>query len=184
PSTALKFFLPLAKGKVLDAGCGNGRNAEVLAETSEVCAIDVSPKMVSLAKKRLGKKAEVERADLKKLPFEDKAFDAVFCLAVLHHFSPKEQGKALKETERVLKKDGFLCLAVWNRCQKRFRNKPKELNVPWGEHERYYYLFDETELIALLEKNGFRTTELFYEKNGRKEEREKAQNLCVAAKKR
>jgi len=59
-------LLPEVKGKrVLDAGCGPGAYAEWLADRgAQVVAVDVSPKMVSLARQRLGGKAEIIRADL------------------------------------------------------------------------------------------------------------------------
>jgi len=63
--------LPEVKGKrVLDAGCGPGIYAEWLADRgAKVVALDVSPKMVELAKKRVGTKATVLQADIR-TPFK------------------------------------------------------------------------------------------------------------------
>jgi SAM-dependent methyltransferase len=56
----------------------------------------------------------VKRADLLSLPFEDGHFDGVLCLDVLEHINLLDQPRAVKETYRVLKKDGLLLLSVPN----------------------------------------------------------------------
>ena len=63
---AMLSLMPEVSGlRVLDAGCGPGAYAEWLVEHgAEVFAIDASPKMVELARRRLGEKAEVREADL------------------------------------------------------------------------------------------------------------------------
>lgn len=184
PSTALAFFLPYAKGRVLDAGCGNGRNAMVLSKiANEVVAIDVSVGQVRQARKNAEKEKNIFAmvADFSDLPFEDETFDSVFCLAAFHHARPKNQNKILGEFHRVLKKDGRVCLSVWNKDQPRFIGKPKELDVPWKGHPRYYYLFDKLELQEIAKENGFEVIDSFLEKNGKKVEKD-GQNICIIAK--
>src|SRR4028118_242469 len=74
-------LMPEVKGKrVFDAGCGPGVYSEWLIEHgAEIVAVDASPKMVELAKQRLGEKADVRQADLDKpLTFlENSSFDVV-----------------------------------------------------------------------------------------------------------
>jgi len=93
----------------------------------------------------------------------------------------------LKEFSRAVKKNGLLFVSVWNRHQKKFEKAEKEEKVKWklktGEVvERYYYFFEEDEICALLEKNGFKVIDKFFEKRGKKTEKSGAQNLCVVAK--
>src|SRR5687768_2819173 len=61
-------LMPEVKGKrVLDAGCGPGIYSEWLIEHgAEVVAVDASPKMIELAKQRLGPTTDVRQADLSK----------------------------------------------------------------------------------------------------------------------
>ena len=61
-------LLPDVGGKrVLDAGCGPGSYSDwLVARGAEVVAIDVSPKMVQLARRRVGLQVDVRLADLRK----------------------------------------------------------------------------------------------------------------------
>ncbi|HYV13585.1 MAG TPA: class I SAM-dependent methyltransferase [Pyrinomonadaceae bacterium] len=74
-------LLPDVKGKrVLDAACGPGVYSEwLLSHGAEVVALDASPKMVELAKRRVGESVDVRQADLNKLLtfLEDATFDVV-----------------------------------------------------------------------------------------------------------
>lgn len=105
-------LLPDVKGKrVLDAGCGPGVYSEWLIEHgAEVVAVEVSPKMVALAKQRVGMAAEVRRADLTKpLTFlESSSFDIVLSPLVLEYI--ENWDGTLAEFYRVLRPGGhFVC---------------------------------------------------------------------------
>jgi SAM-dependent methyltransferase len=70
---ALKF----ARGRVLDAGCGAGRHALYLQRRGlRVTGIDVSPRVIELAKTRGVKDARVGNL-CGRLPFRDGEFDTV-----------------------------------------------------------------------------------------------------------
>ena len=107
-------LLPDVEGKtVLDAGCGPGVYAEWLLEHgADVVALDVSPKMVALAKQRLGGGIEVWQADLSKpLPFLASAsFDVVLCPLVLEYI--KDWSRPLAAFNRVLRTGGYLIVSV------------------------------------------------------------------------
>lgn len=185
PSPALPLFSPFLSGRVLDAGCGNGRNARAVASRIDsVTAMDSSPEMLSFAEKNLvaSRNASTRLGRLEDLPFEAASFDAVLCLAALHHVKPEDHAKVFAGFHRVLAPDGFLCVAVWNRLQTRFASKPKELDVPWTGHSRYYYFFDESELVSLAKSAGFSVVDVFYEKNGVRVLGSGGQNLCLVAK--
>lgn len=99
-------LLPEVGGKrVLDAGCGPGVYAEWLVDKgAEVVALDVSEKMVRLAKKRLGAKARVLRADLgQPLDFlEDESFDLVLSPLALDYV--RDWNAVFTEFFRVLRR--------------------------------------------------------------------------------
>jgi SAM-dependent methyltransferase len=92
--------------RVLDAGCGPGLySEELVARGAEVVALDASAKMVELAARRLGAKAEVVRADLNEpLPFPAAAFDLVVSALVIHHVDDRDA--CFREFFRVLKPGG------------------------------------------------------------------------------
>ena len=157
-------FLKKQKGKVLDLGCGSGRN--FVKTDAEVYAVDFSQKMVDLAKENAKKQnfnIEVSKADATNLPFKDNFFDSAISVAVLHCIESKlKRKKALKELRRVLKPNGKALITVWDKEARRFKNKPKDLEVSWNVEGkkifRYYYLYDKEEFESLLESAGFKIT--------------------------
>ncbi len=73
--------------RVLDAGCGMGRFAEVCAEAgAEVHAVDLSG-AVEAAFRNLGHRPNVRlyQADILNLPFPAESFDSIYSIGVLHH---------------------------------------------------------------------------------------------------
>lgn len=107
-------LLPNVKGKkVFDAGCGPGKYAEILTKRgAEVFGIDISPKMVRIARKRLGTKATFRIADLNQpLSFlHDASFDIVLCPLVMDYI--RNQKSVFKEFYRILRTSGILVLSA------------------------------------------------------------------------
>jgi SAM-dependent methyltransferase len=107
-------LLPDVKGmSVLDAGCGPGVYAEwLVSHGAEVLAVDVSPRMVECAKKRLGSKAEVRLNDLgKPLDFLDnESFDLILSALVLDYI--RDWGRLFSEFHRILRHSGYLVFSV------------------------------------------------------------------------
>jgi SAM-dependent methyltransferase len=107
-------LLPEVEGtRVLDAGCGPGvYSAWLIERGAKVISIDVSPKMVELAKQRLGTKAQVHHADLRKpLTFlESASFDIVLSPLVLEYI--EDWNTTLAEFYRVLRPSGHLVVSV------------------------------------------------------------------------
>jgi SAM-dependent methyltransferase len=97
-------LLPDVKGRrVLDAGCGPGVYTRLLADReAEVTALDVSPRMVELARKRVGTRATIRQADIEQgLGFlQDASFDIVLSSLVLDYI--EDLGSVFKEYYRVL----------------------------------------------------------------------------------
>ena len=148
-------FLTKQKGKIIDFGCGSGRYLMKL-KNAKMYLIDFSEKMIDLARnKKIDAKFFV--ADMIKLPFENKFFDAAICIASLHCIkTSRKREKAIKELFRVLKSKAKCLVGVWNINSKRFKNSSKEKYINWrNKGERYYYLYDEKEIHDLFEKNGF-----------------------------
>jgi SAM-dependent methyltransferase len=109
----LSLLPPVAGKRVLDAGCGPGSYAEWLTKHgAEVVGIDVSPKMISLARKRLGRRADLHLADLEEpLGFlDDGTFDMVLCSLVLDYV--KDWDGLFNEFNRVLKGFGLLVFSA------------------------------------------------------------------------
>ncbi len=91
----LRFFLNKLRGKILDAGCGDGR----FIAYADV-GVDFSRGMLKRAKSR-HQDRDFVRASILHLPFEDKAFSAAFTVDVLLHIQPEKRKDALREVDRV-----------------------------------------------------------------------------------
>jgi ubiquinone/menaquinone biosynthesis C-methylase UbiE len=95
---------------VLDVGCGTGRLlAQLKRPRARLAGADISPQMISEAKKRLGKNADLRVADSEKLPWKTERFDLVVTTDSLHHWPDPLQ--AFSEMRRVLRKGGHVVVA-------------------------------------------------------------------------
>lgn len=105
-------FLPGMK--ILDAGCGGGRNIVWLMRNGfDVYAIDRDENAVEAVREMAENVAPAlsqqnfERASLESIPFSDESFDWVICNAVMHFAEDRGQfDRMLAEQWRVLKPGG------------------------------------------------------------------------------
>jgi SAM-dependent methyltransferase len=109
---ALLAALPERMGALLDIGTGTGRLLELIAlRTDHALGVDMSRDMLALARARLAERgladrAAVRQADMYRLPFADRSFDAVALQMVLHY--AEDPAAALAEAARVLRPGGLL----------------------------------------------------------------------------
>lgn len=145
-----KFISMLPKNaNVLDAGCGSGRDTIYLKEEGlNVIGIDDSKSMLNEAKKRVN--ANLSKMNILNLDFKDKSFDGVWCMATLADIEKNNNKRAIKEFNRVLKKDGLLYVAVKEGDGEKFIIKEEYDNI-----EKFYSFYRQQELEALLTENGF-----------------------------
>lgn len=91
--------------RILDAGCGGGRNlVYLLHEGFDVYAVDRDPQHIAGLN-------HFQVANIEAMPFYDGFFDVVICSAVLHFARDEAHFAAmLRSMWRVLKKEGmFFC---------------------------------------------------------------------------
>jgi SAM-dependent methyltransferase len=98
----------VAGKRVLDAGCGTGYGAALMAASGakEVIGVDVAEDAVSRARELSD--AEFHVADVRNLPFTDDAFEVVTCFEVIEHVNRADE--VLAELKRVLSRQGGLLL--------------------------------------------------------------------------
>lgn len=99
--------------RVLDIGCGNGRNSIFLAKefNAKGLGFDISKEAVVLAKKAMGKNPPfsfVPGDIASPLPAEDGTIGLVLDLMVSHCLADKERELYLKELVRVLEPGGVV----------------------------------------------------------------------------
>ena len=99
--------LPSA-ARVLDAGCGTGRNLAEYAALGTVVGVDPAPEAIAFCRERGFD--DVRQAALEDLPFADGSFDLVCATDVIEHIS--DDDRALRELRRVTAASGWLLLTV------------------------------------------------------------------------
>jgi SAM-dependent methyltransferase len=98
---------------VLEIGCGTGYLTKELAKTqAQVTAIDISPDLLSVARKQVTDSTVVFRVEnAYDLSFRDESFHTIIGSSVLHHL---DVDKALAEFYRILKRKGTICFTEPN----------------------------------------------------------------------
>ena len=135
--------------KVLDVGCGK---AFLLFELTQVVpglqvyGIDISKYALSHAKEEIKDRLQYGKAQ--EIPFADNEFDLVISLTTLHNLKIFDLEKAVKEIDRVSKKNSYIVVDS-------FRNDEEEVNLLyWQLTCTSYYSVDEWEW--LYQKWGYR----------------------------
>lgn len=107
--------------KILDAGCGNGRNTRYLAKRGfNVQGVDFSRVAVKQAR-QADPRAKYSLSDIRRLPYQEAAFDAIICLHTIFHGRLTDIRKASTELFRVTKPGGLLFLTLPMRRGNAFR---------------------------------------------------------------
>ena len=125
-------FLRSGTGRVLDMGAGTGRSSIMVLEArpqTTLVALDLfgesyerhfgpgaSPQERLLANLKAAcveRRASIQAADMRELPFGPAAFDAIVSAYAVDHLNRAGVQKALAEAARVLKPDGeFLLMLI------------------------------------------------------------------------
>jgi SAM-dependent methyltransferase len=97
-----------ANAKILDAGCGSGRNMVDLARHGQVTGVELSEPSVEIARER--NCGEVIAGSVLEMPFADGAFDLAVSLDVIEHL--EDDVAALRELRRTVAPGGALLVTV------------------------------------------------------------------------
>lgn len=114
-STILQKMENFRFSNVLDVGCGTGeilKRIHICYPEVSLTGVDISEKMLEVAKVKIGNVATLLWADAEKLPFNDTTFDLIVCSDSFHHY-PNPQ-KVLAEFRRVLKGGGNLLICDYS----------------------------------------------------------------------
>ena len=113
---SIELLNPQAGDVVLDAGCGAGFCSRRIARLgAKVFGCDRAEKMIGQAirhEKEQSLGINYCSADIISLPYSDEMFDAVVCIAVLIHDSPRECSAFFTEALRVLKPGGRIIVSI------------------------------------------------------------------------
>jgi protein-L-isoaspartate(D-aspartate) O-methyltransferase len=106
-----KHYNLKAGDRILDVGCGKGfllYDFSQVVPGIEVKGVDISDYAIENAKVEI--KPFLLKAPANELPFQDDNFDLVISINTLHNLYNFELAGALKEIERVGKKNKYICV--------------------------------------------------------------------------
>jgi 2-polyprenyl-3-methyl-5-hydroxy-6-metoxy-1,4-benzoquinol methylase len=147
---------------VLDAGCGDGRFAELLVSAgAHVIAVDAAQGALARARGRVPDAQLLQWLDGAPLDVPSESVDLVWAGEVLEHVGDGEAW--LAELHRVLRPGGRLLLTTPNHTRMRLlgltvRRRSFESHFsPWTDHLRF---FTKDTLRELLDRAGFAGVEI------------------------
>lgn len=129
--------------RILDAGCGSGRNMVELARHGTVTGVELSPTSVRLARDR--SVGEVIEGSVMDMPFDDGSFDLTMSLDVIEHLA--DDVAALTELRRVTAPGGALLVTV------------PAYQWLWSGHDEinhHHRRYSRRALVAAAERAGWR----------------------------
>lgn len=109
--------------KVLDVGCGKGfllYDFTKVLPGLDVYGLDISEYAIANAKEEIKGRLQVGNAT--SLPYADHSFDLVISITTLHNLHNYDLEKALREIERVGKKNKYVCVES-------YRNEIEKANL-------------------------------------------------------
>lgn len=136
----------LTKNKcVLDAACGEGYGAKIIASVAKsITGIDCSKETIEHAanKYQTTSNLSFDCCSVAALPYNDNTFDVVVSFETIEHLNEADQKAFIKEVNRVLKPEGLFIISTPNRS---VYNKLRHEKNPF--HLRELDLEEFTELL-------------------------------------
>jgi SAM-dependent methyltransferase len=108
---ALVEAVPVAKGSILEVGCGPGGNLTAMVDQGprKLVGCDISPSMIAVAQRNTSKRVPLVQIDGHRMPFATGSFDVTFTVTVLQHIDdPHLLDDLVSEMARVTRTWVFL----------------------------------------------------------------------------
>jgi ubiquinone/menaquinone biosynthesis C-methylase UbiE len=155
---------PRGPVRLLDVGAGTGRFLGQAASSlpgSELTGVELSPWYQSFAEtsainREANQRVRIEVANAEALPFEDRSFDVVTSIFLLHELPRRVRRKVLSEMWRVLTPGGLCVLQDAAQPSDSAEIEPALHQFSKDLHEPFFVDYLKDDLKALLEGSGFR----------------------------
>ncbi len=146
----MKFISMLPRnGRILDAGCGPGRDSRRFSELGySVTGVDLAEKMVELAR-RLSPSCAFSVMDIRKMEFPDASFDGVWMNTSMIFVRKSDASGVIAEASRVLKDGGRMFVRV-----KEGEGEDMAVDRRYGDMEKYTAYYGRDELLSMLKSAG------------------------------
>ena len=149
-SNMFKKWFP-AGGKILDIGCGSGRDLATLMKSGfRVAGVDTSGEMINAAVKRYPELAgKISLSGLPALPGIEDTFNGVLCSAVLQHIPDSRLYESFRRIRELLKDEGIFIVSF----PVQYPGIDSETNR--DANGRVFYIRPQEKYRFLIERLGF-----------------------------
>lgn len=138
------------KAKVLDLGCGSGRDAQYLHDNGlEVLGIDLSEGLIKEAQLR-HPEADFAVMDIQNLNLPEDEFDGVWSKLTILHIAREDLPGLLQDLLRIIKGNGVLMIET--KAGSGEAMEPVSFNK---EEKRLFVYYSLDELLKLFKEAGF-----------------------------
>ncbi|MFZ5509164.1 MAG: class I SAM-dependent methyltransferase [Pseudomonadota bacterium] len=153
-ATLLRHLPGAAPCRILDLGCGPGRDLETLRQLGhDPIGLEACPAFVAMARQYSG--CEVWQQDFLRLELPAQFFDGIFANASLFHVPKSEIRRVLGELRASLRPAGVL-----------FSSNPRGRDEEGWSGERFGVWWHEDSWRRILEQCGFVELETYYRPAG------------------
>lgn len=155
---AAEMFISLLpkSSKILDLGCGNGRDAEWFASQGFAMTLfDLSDDMLAFARERVPS-AEILQGDMTDLSFEQGSFDGVWANASLLHLTKEELKSVLQTICKIVSPGGIVFASFKKGSEEKYLEEEKYDTVT----KRFFSLVEAKEVGDLFTEVGFQNLKI------------------------
>jgi len=140
---AIELAGNLENPKILEIGCGDGRDAkEIIEFTPNYTGIDISKELIKLARQHVPN-GNFEVADAVSYQYPTNSLDVVFAFASLLHLNKEEVSQVLEKVHVALRPGGIFFISL------KFAHEYKEEIKEDVYGKRMFYFYNPEIIIAL-----------------------------------
>jgi len=140
----------LLAGRVIEVGCGAGRDAEELVKLGyDYLGTDISAAMVAEASRR-NPEGKFKKLSVYEIP-SDHSFDAFWCAATLIHVPKARTDEAIKALKKSIRPEGFGFISV-----KEGDGEGEEKREELDDRSFLFVYHQPAQFEQILKDNGFR----------------------------
>lgn len=146
---ARDLFVRAGARSVLVPGVGYGRNAKVFVDAGmDVTGIEISSTAIDLARSELGLTLPIHHGSVTDMPFDQRAYDGIFCYGLLYLLDAAGREKVLREAHRQLAPGGHMIFTLIAKSAPMY-GRGTHLGEDWYEvHAGIPMYFYDTDSIA------------------------------------
>jgi len=154
------FFIKNLNGqKILDIGCGPGRDAKYFSEHGlDVTGIDLASNFLKMASNHVPT-AKFTQMDMRELDFPENSFDGIWVCASFLHVPKRDAKNTLLKFRRVLRTGGLIFITVKAGTGEKFIQTEKH-----KDQTKFFVFYGVNEFKNLIESCNFKILKIIIDK--------------------